>query len=144
MATRTWSSCTLTSSPTGPAGGGATYPPGVAPRTKPSTSIVLSERLVVSWWAWPLLVGAAAFLAAELAIGAFALRTWVTFAIAGALALLALVALSRIRIQVRAEPDGTVLHVDDARLPASAIAAVTVIDIAQRRELLGPAAEPLA
>lgn len=127
----------------------ATYAPGVAPPNR--TSTLFDERLTVSWWAWPLALGTAAFLAAELAIGAFYLRHPVTFVVAGLLAALGLLGLSRIRLRVLAAgagPDGrdagARFCVDDAWLPVSAITALTMVDTAGRRELLGVEAEALA
>lgn len=102
--------------------------------------IVYRERLSVPWWAWAAAVGAGAFVATELAIGAPALRHPITYTIAVALALAGVWALSRISMSV----DATHLHVDDAHLPRSVIGAVTVVDAAGRRELLGPEADPLA
>jgi hypothetical protein len=99
-----------------------------------------SERLTVPWWAWPVGLGATAMLAAELAIGAFFLRQPLTFAIAAALTVLALLWLGRIRVQVR---DGA-LQVDDATLPTWAIASVEAIDGTGRRDLLGVEADPTA
>lgn len=131
------------------------YSPTVAPRTersrtdagRPSVSTLFDERLTVSWWAWPVAIAIAAFLAAELAIGAFYLRTWVTFATAAVLVVAALIWLGRIRIRVQAaadgHPDGGVLRVDDATLPVHAVSAVVVLDAAERRELLGTGADPL-
>jgi hypothetical protein len=101
---------------------------------------VYRERLSVAWWVWPAALAAAAVLATELAIGAYALRTPLTYVIAGGLALLGLLALNRVRVRV--EP--AELHVDDAHLPLSAIGAVTVLDAEARRDLLGQDAEALA
>jgi hypothetical protein len=99
-----------------------------------------SERLTVPWWAWPVGIAATAMLAAELAVGAFALRQPLTFGIAAGLTALALVWLGRIRVQVR---DGT-LRVDDATLPLWAIGSVEALDGAGRRDLLGVDADPAA
>jgi hypothetical protein len=98
------------------------------------------ERLVVAWWLWPSAIAVAAFLATELAIGALALRTPLTYVVATTLAVAAVVGLSRILVVI----DEHELRVDDARLPLSAIAAVSVIDAQGRRDLLGPDADPLA
>jgi hypothetical protein len=106
-----------------------------------------AERLSVPWWAWPATLGGAAFLAAELAIGAMQLRHPLTFVIACALAAAGLAALGRIRIQVGDGGDGDggdQLRVDDARLPLSVVAAVEVLDAQLRRNLLGLDADPLA
>jgi hypothetical protein len=98
------------------------------------------ERLTVAWWVWPAAVAVSAFLATELAIGAYGLRNPVTYVVAVGLAVLGVLALSRIRVAVT---DGQ-LHVDDAVLPLSVVTAVTVIDAEARRDLLGRDAEPLA
>jgi hypothetical protein len=98
------------------------------------------ERLKVPWWAWPAALGGSSFLAAELAIGALTLRHPLTFVVACAVAAAGLFALGRIRVEVA---DGE-LRVDDARLPVEWVGLVEVIDIEARRELLGPAADPLA
>jgi hypothetical protein len=101
---------------------------------------VFRERLSVAWWVWPAAALAAAMLATELAIGAFALRTPLTYVIACGLALVGVVALNRIRVRV----EDARLYVDDAQLPLSVIGGVTVLDAEGRRDLLGPEAEPLA
>lgn len=98
------------------------------------------ERLTVPWWWWLAALALAAFVATELGIGSLALRHPVTYVVAGGLALAGVGWLSRIRIAVDADH----LYVDDARLPRSVIADVTIIDAAGRRDLLGPDAEPLA
>ena len=85
-------------------------------------------------------MAAAAFLATELAIGAFALRSPITYVVAGVAALAGVAWLSRLRVLV----DGESLQVDDARLPLSVVGEVTVVDAAARRDLLGQDAEPLA
>jgi hypothetical protein len=51
---------------------------------------------------------------------------------------------SRIRVRVESEPDGVWLRVDDARLPVSAVGAVSVVEGEERRQLLGLDADPLA
>jgi hypothetical protein len=107
-------------------------------------STLYDERLTVPWWAWPVAFGAAGMLAAELAMGALYLRHWATFLIAAALAAAGLFALGRVRVRVRVEEAGLVLRVDDACLPMSAIASITPLDPEGRRDLLGPAGEPLA
>lgn len=99
-----------------------------------------SERLTVPWWAWPVGLAASAMLAAELAIGAFALRQPLTFVVAAALTVAGLLWLGRLRIRV----EGGTLRVDDATLPMSAIASVAAVDGPGRRELLGVEADPTA
>jgi len=98
------------------------------------------ERLHVAWWVWPAALAAAGFVATELAIGAYALRSPVTYAVALSLTLLGVFALNRVMIAV----DDGELRVDDARLPLSVISSVTVLDAEGKRKLLGVDAEPLA
>jgi hypothetical protein len=105
-----------------------------------------AERLAVPWWGWPLAAAAGILVATELVVGAPALRHPVTFTVAGVLGLAAAVAVSRIRIEVSAGEHNTPreLRVDDARLPLDVVAAVTPLTAAQRRDLLGRDADPLA
>jgi hypothetical protein len=98
------------------------------------------ERLWVAWWAWPVALATAAFFAAELGIGAAALRHPLTYVVVCGAVALGLAALGRIRIMV----DGSELRVDDARLPLDVIADVRAVDAATRRDLLGRDADPLA
>jgi hypothetical protein len=105
-----------------------------------STITTYRERLHVAWWVWPAALAAAAFVATELAIGAYALRSPVTYAVAMSLTLLGVFALNRVMIAV----DDGALRADDARLPLSVISSVTVLDVEGKRDLLGIDAEPLA
>lgn len=109
-------------------------------RSTDGRTAVYRERLTVPWWAWPVGLAASALVATELGIGAYALRSPITYVVSAVAVLAAVAALSRIRITVDAER----LHVDDAQLPRSVIGDVTVIDAAARRDLLGPDADPLA
>src|SRR5262245_45861334 len=120
-ATRTESSTLTPPDRARPARPGSPYP---AAMTAPT---LYRERLTVAWWVWPAALAAAALLATELAIGAYGLRTPLTYVIAAALAVAGVAALNRIRVRVA----GDELHVDDAHLPVSAIAAVTVLDAAE-------------
>jgi hypothetical protein len=99
-----------------------------------------TERLVLPWWLWILGLAVAGLLAAEIHLGASGLRSWVPYVVLLPLAALGLWRLGRIRIAVVND----VLHVDDARLPVRYIATVESLTPEQKRELLGPAAHPLA
>lgn len=106
-----------------------------------------AERLAVPWWGWPLAAAAGVLVATELVVGAPALRHPLTFIVAGALGLAGAAAVSRIRIEVSASgqrDSAGELRVDDARLPLDVVAAVTPLTAAQRRDLLGRDADPLA
>jgi hypothetical protein len=98
-----------------------------------------SERLSVPWWSWPLLLGVAALLAAEVGLGAPGLRTWVPYAVLLPLTAVGLWWAGRIRVAV----SGGELRVDDARLPARFVADAIPLDAAGKRELLGVGADPL-
>jgi Protein of unknown function (DUF3093) len=104
------------------------------------TTAAYSERLTVPWWTWPLLLGAAALLAAEIGLGAPGARTWVPYATLLPLTGLGLWWIGRIRVAV----GGGELRVDDARLPVRFVADAIPLEAAGRRELLGVGADPLA
>jgi hypothetical protein len=105
----------------------------MAPARTTATPL-LTERLAVPWWWWPVGLVLAAMAAAEVGLGAPGPRGWVPFAVLLPLALLTLAALSRLRVRVTADE----FVVDDARLPVSVISEVVALDAAGRRELLGP------
>lgn len=89
---------------------------------------------------WGPALGVTALFAAELHLGAGGLRAWLPYAVLLPLVAAGLWWLGRIRVAVR---DGE-LRVDDARLPVRVIAQAVPLDAAGKREILGPAAHPLA
>jgi Protein of unknown function (DUF3093) len=89
---------------------------------------------------WGLVLGLAAFLAAEIGLGVAGPRTWLPFALILPLIAVGLWWLGRIELAVR---DGE-LWVDDAHLPVRFISDVIPLDAEGRRLLLGPGADPLA
>lgn len=99
-----------------------------------------TERLTLPWWLWLAGLGAAAVLAAEIWLGATGIRAWLPFVVLLPAAAVGLWWLGRIRVAVR---DGE-LQVDDARLPVRYVADAIPLDVAGRREVLGPGADPLA
>jgi Protein of unknown function (DUF3093) len=94
----------------------------------------------VSWWWWPLCLAFAGLGAAEIGLGAPGPRGWVPFAVL--LPLTAALLLLSMLLRVRVTDDE--LLVDDARLPLRFVGEVVAVDPAGRRELLGPAGDPLA
>lgn len=92
------------------------------------------------WWWWPPALGLSVLVAAEIHLGAGGVRSWLPYVLLPPATAAALWWLGRVRVSV----DGTELRVDDARLPVDVIADVVALDAAGKRELLGPAARPLA
>jgi Protein of unknown function (DUF3093) len=99
-----------------------------------------AERLTVAPWLWLPAVALVGLFAAEVYLGAPGFATWVPYLLLLPLATVGLWWLGRIRVAVA----GGELRVDDARLPTRFVAAVTVLDPAAKRDVLGPYAEPHA
>ena len=99
-----------------------------------------TERLGVPWWWWPLGLGIAALGAAEIGLGAPGPRGWMPFA--AVLPLTAALLLWSRALRVRVTDDE--FQVADARLPLQYAAEIVALDAAGRRQLLGPAGDPLA
>jgi hypothetical protein len=98
------------------------------------------ERLSLSWWLWLPAVAVAAALAAEVKLGAPGAATWVAYLVLLPLTIVGLWRLGRIRIEVS---DGE-LRVDDAHIPLRYIGEVTPLTADEKRDLLGPYADPEA
>jgi hypothetical protein len=98
------------------------------------------ERLTVPLMAWPIALACAAFLAAEVFLGAPTPLIWVPYAILLPGTAAALLALGRIVVRV----DAGELYVDDAHLPVSYVSEVNVLDANAKRALLGPVAQRYA
>ena len=122
--------------------GGAPYPSRVTPQSPARTTATAAytERLGLSWAAWPAALAVDAIIGFELLIGLSSLPTWVPFAVFVPLTLAVLLRAGRIRVTVTA----TEFLVDDARLPVAVIGDVVALDAAGKREALGVAAHPLA
>jgi hypothetical protein len=92
------------------------------------------------WWSWPLALAFAAFLAAEVFLGAPTVLVWVPYAILLPATAWALLALGRVTVGVASGE----LHVDDARLPVTYVTEVNILDADAKRTLMGPLAERYA
>lgn len=110
------------------------------PAGRGGDGVAYRERLTVPWWTWPLALAFAAFLAAEVFLGAPTALVWVPYAILLPATAWGLLALGRIVVRVA---DGE-LHVDDAHLPVSYVTEVNVLDAEAKRALLGPVASRYA
>jgi hypothetical protein len=98
------------------------------------------ERLSLSWWLWLPAVAVAAALAAEVKLGAPGAATWVAYLVLLPLTVLGLWRVGRIRIEV----SNGELRVDDAHIPLRYIGEVTPVPADEKRDLLGPHADPEA
>ncbi|MGI5244529.1 DUF3093 domain-containing protein [Dactylosporangium sp. CA-139066] len=105
-----------------------------------STPNPYRERLGLSWWLWLPAVALAAALAAEVKLGAPGAATWVAYLVLLPLTVVGLWRLGRIRIEV----SNGELRVDDAHIPLRYVGEVTTITADEKRDLLGPYAEPEA
>jgi hypothetical protein len=99
-----------------------------------------NERLAAPWWLWLAGLALAALFAAELHLGGSGVRAWLPYAVVLPLTAVGLWLLGRLRVAVG---DGE-LRVDDACLPVRYVAGVTVLGPAEKRLLLGPAAQRYA
>jgi hypothetical protein len=98
------------------------------------------ERLSVAWWLWLPSVAVAATLAAEVKLGAPGAATWVAYLVLLPLTVAGLWWLGRIRIEV----SNGELRVDDAHIPLRYVGEVTPLSAEDKRDLLGPYADPEA
>jgi hypothetical protein len=98
------------------------------------------ERLTVPLYWWPIGVGVAALLAAEVHMGYPGVRAWLPYLLTVPLAMAILIRMGRRRIQIR----GDELHVDQAHIPIRHLGAVEVIPATAKRRVLGPELDPAA
>ena len=103
-----------------------------------STGPSYDERLAVPWWWWPVGLAIAVVGAAEIHGGASGpLRALLPYAVLPGLTTLLLIVSSRSRIRLA----NGVLHVPGARIPVTALGAVTPLDATGVRRWLGPLAQ---
>ncbi|MEV6928653.1 DUF3093 domain-containing protein [Dactylosporangium sp. NPDC051485] len=98
------------------------------------------ERLRLSWWLWLPALAVAGALAAEVKLGAPGAATWIAYLVLLPLTVAGLWLLGRIRIEV----SNGELRVDDAHIPLRYVGEVTPLTAADKRDLLGPYADPEA
>ncbi len=103
-----------------------------------SSSASYDERLVVPWWWWPVGLAIAFVGAAEVHGGASGpLRAVLPYVVLPGLTTLVLIVSSRSRVRLA---DG-VLHVPGARVPVTALGAMSSLDATGVRRWLGPLAQ---
>lgn len=98
------------------------------------------ERLTVPWWWWPLGIGVAALLAAEVHMGYPGVRAWLPYLLMTFLAVAVLLRMGGRRIRV----SGGELQVGPARIALCHLGRVQLIPPAGKRRALGPDLDPAA
>lgn len=101
---------------------------------------VYSERMWVPLWWWPLGLGVAALLAAELHMGAPGLSAWLPYVLLLPFPVWALVWLSRLRLEVT----GGELIIGRAHLPLEVISRAVVVPASAKSAALGRQLDPAA
>ncbi|MCH7232646.1 DUF3093 domain-containing protein [Glycomyces sp. L485] len=103
-----------------------------------------AERMRLSWAGW---LAAVVSAAAAAGLSNFGDLRWWRIALSAAVFVVPLIGawwLGRLRVSVAEQGPETWLHVDDAKLPASAVAEVQVLDPVAFSDALGAALHPLA
>ena len=104
------------------------------------TESAFDERHPVPWWWWPLGLGVAVLLAAEVHLGYPGVRAWLPYLLTVPLAGAALIWMGRHRVRLA---DGE-LQVGPAHVPLRHLGQVQVIAPAGKRHALGPDLDPAA
>ncbi|MGH4013730.1 MAG: DUF3093 domain-containing protein [Pseudonocardiaceae bacterium] len=110
------------------------------PRSAPGAEPAFDERLRVPWWWWPLGLGVAGLLAAEVHMGYPGVRAWLPYLVTVPLAVAILIRMGKHRVRVCAGE----LQVGPAHLPLRHLGPVRVIPPADKRRALGPELDPAA
>lgn len=125
----------------------ADYPGGVSRSSDSGTTssraagaVTFSERTWVPWWWWPIGLGIAALLAAELHMGAPGLYAWLPYALLLPIPVWVLIQMSRTRVEVI---DGE-LHVGGAHLPVELISRGIVVPSSAKSAAMGRQLDPAA
>jgi hypothetical protein len=129
-----------------PCDSSATIPAGFTVRgivAGMSEAVRHAERMRLPWWGWPAGTALAVGVAFIFNMGSTEWYRLAPLVAAPLVALPALWWLSRLPVRVVAAEDGPWLHVDDARLPLSAVAEVEALDRTSFADALGVASHPL-
>jgi hypothetical protein len=109
-------------------------------RRQADTRPAFDERLAVPWWWWPLGLGVAALLAAEVHMGYPGVRAWLPYVLIIPFAGVVLGFMGRHHVALR---NGE-LRVGPARIPVHELAQPEVIQPHTKRRALGPDLDPAA
>jgi Protein of unknown function (DUF3093) len=107
-----------------------------SPEAKPT----FTERLTVPWWWWPLGLGVATLLSAEVHMGYPGVRAWLPYLLIVPLVAAVLILLGRHRIQLA----GDELWVGPAHISIRHLGPAEVIGPCAKRRALGPELDPAA
>jgi hypothetical protein len=102
------------------------------------------ERLWVPWWWWPIGLGLAALLAAEVNMGVRALPDWLPYAVLAVVAVGVLLWLGRIELSVIGDGDDVELWAGPAHLPTSVVSRSSVVPRSAKSSALGRQLDPAA
>lgn len=98
------------------------------------------EQLSVPWWWWPLSLGVAGLLAAEVHLGYPGVRAWLPYLLTAPVAVAVLLRLGRHRVQLNSDE----LLVGDAHIPLHHLGEVVAVPARYKRRALGPELDPAA
>ncbi|MGH3913337.1 MAG: DUF3093 domain-containing protein [Pseudonocardiaceae bacterium] len=107
---------------------------------KGTRGTVFDERLTVPLWWWPLGLGVAILLGAEVHMGYSGVRAWLPYLLTVPLAVAVLVRMGSRRVRVSDDE----LQVGPAHIPLSQLGQVYLIAPADKRRVLGPELDPAA
>ncbi len=102
------------------------------------------ERLWVPWWWWPIGLGLAALLAAEVNMGVRPLPDWLAYAVLSVVAVGVLLWLGRIEVRVIDDGSDTELWAGQAHLPASVVSRSATVPRTAKSAALGRQLDPAA
>lgn len=105
-----------------------------------ATGVAFHERLTVPLWWWPLGLGVATLLAAEVHMGYPGVRAWLPYSLTVPLAVAVLIRMGSRRVRL----SGGELQVGTAHIPLHHVGQVHVIGPADKRRTLGPELDPAA
>ncbi|MGH3754161.1 MAG: DUF3093 domain-containing protein [Pseudonocardiaceae bacterium] len=109
-------------------------------RRPPDVTSGFDERLTVPWWWWPVGMGVATLLAAEVHLGYPGVRAWLPYLLTVPLTAAVLVRMGRHRVRL----SGGELWVGPAHIPIHHVGQVQVIHPSAKRRALGPDLDPAA